>query len=172
MHFRCSSCLSATALDRVEPVRESEKLVCGDCGESFTVKPTEPLGATLGDHYRRTSRVSTEHQIDMPTAYSVVLGLISVGQLGLLRGASEDGPGEAGASAAEATEAEQELEIDPAFSAAIAAGCLTKQEAFRRGDRRAYAVGLARRHGIKIDLAYLHNSNFDETFRISAGYTF
>ena len=25
---------------------------------------------------------------------------------------------------------------------------------------------------IKIDLAYLHNSNFDETFRISAGYTF
>lgn len=40
--------------------------------------------------------------------------------------------------------------FDPAFRPAVAAGCLTVQQAVQRGNRQAYATRLARKHGISM----------------------
>jgi len=163
MYFRCPDCLASTWMDRLEPPRRSEALSCAECEGSFEVRPILGDGAVLGDHYRRSLALSNEKQIDMPTAYSVVLGLLTLDQVRLLQGVVTPEPVASEPTAPERPRSDLHgallLDLDPGFQKAVADGCLTIQEAIRRGNREAHAAGLARRHGLAMELAYRVSDN-------------
>lgn len=149
MYFRCVECQASTWIDRLEPVRAGEILECADCGRSYCAKPIRELGPTIGELYQSTLKHATSHGIDMASAYSVLLGVMSPEDAQLLQqtGASTVRGAARPAPAALA-------DIDPAFDKAVAAGHLTLQDALERGDRDALAATLARRHGLTETVAY------------------
>ena len=83
MYFRCADCHAATWIDRTPgrgcPIRSLRRV-----RPPYTVRPGRDLGPTLAEHYRRTLELSNECQIDMPSAYSILLGLLSREELQLL----------------------------------------------------------------------------------------
>ena len=86
MYVRCTDCLSSTWIDVVQPDGlVLDTVECGECGRRHAVAPIEPLGATVGDHYRRVLRFSNQRDLDMSSAYSVLLGTMAFEQAEVLR---------------------------------------------------------------------------------------
>ena len=81
MDFRCANCLASQWIDRVEPLRRSDALECSYCGMMHEANPVPALGSTEGSHYRHTFDFANAVQIDMPSAYSVLLQLVTLNEL-------------------------------------------------------------------------------------------
>jgi hypothetical protein len=177
MYIRCCDCLSATWIDAIQRddlVRTTE---CGECGRRFVLDPIEDLGLCVRNHYRRALSYSNQQDLDMASAYAVLLGIMSLDQAQVLRRARLPEP-----APTEQDDPELELELTPAseisdaaaararraradrlplvpdfdlgYGKAIARGHLTVQQAMTRGDRDAFASRLMRAHGLARDLAY------------------
>jgi len=169
MYVRCADCLSASWVEVVLTDGLAESASCAECGRDYVVTPAPNLGPKKSDHFRATLRLSHEHDIDMPSAYAVLIGIMSLDQAQLLRHAEKPEQAAANRQAQPARGAESpedgltrstnsssnliEDDLDPGYREAIARGTLTVQEALTRGDRSAYVDNLVRRHEIPERLA-------------------
>jgi hypothetical protein len=86
MYFRCSDCLSATWIERDRPLAAADSVRCDDCGKTYTANPSPEIGSTLSGHYQHALEFSNTHRVDMPTAYSILLGLMELEEMKILRG--------------------------------------------------------------------------------------
>jgi len=93
--------------------------------------------------------MATELGIDLPSAASMLLGILTLAEvrdaLGDIRSTKPSAP---------SSGAGRERGIDPAFGPAIEAQTLTRAQAVQRGSREAYARGLVARHRVSLDEAY------------------
>jgi hypothetical protein len=103
---------------------------------------------------------ASEHDTDLATAYSMLLGIISSPDPVPCEQATVDGPTEADPVPL----AKPATEYDVGFIPAVADGHLTVRQAVERGDRVAFASRLAQRHGMSLDFAFQIADN-----RISLG---
>jgi len=188
VYVRCADCLSATWVEILAPEGPVDAVVCGVCERRIVLSPIEELGSQVRDHYRRALRCASELDLDIASAYSVLLGIMSREQAEILRHSQLPAPTPADEQALEpgldatadgddpadpeapsperalsAPEAADRLPLVPdfdlGFTRAIAEGRLTVQEAMIRGERGAFAARLARRHRLSERLAYQVTDN-------------
>jgi hypothetical protein len=102
-----------------------------------------------------------EHDVDLATAYSQLLGiLVADAELVSREQTPDDEPAEVDPVPA----AGPATDYDVGFIPAVADGFLTVRQAVERGDRVAFASRLTQRHGMSLDLAFQIADN-----RISLG---
>lgn len=102
-----------------------------------------------------------EHEIDLATAYSQLLGIIDTGAGPAPK---EQTTGDEPTEVDHSPPAKPATEYDVGFIPAVADGYLTVRQAVERGDRVAFASRLSQRHGLSLDFAFQIADN-----RISLG---
>jgi hypothetical protein len=154
MYIRCADCSTTT---RVPPGFQDRGVTCISCGRVYRLERVGELGPTPGERYQRALDYADEHDIDLATAYSVLLGILPPGQ-GPARDRRQDTRATPAESAA-SPKAAAEVPYDPGFISTVAEGNLTLQQAIERGDRVAYASKVARRHDLPMHVAFLVADN-------------
>jgi hypothetical protein len=99
-------------------------------------------------------RFAQAHQIDLPSAYSVLLGIATVDQIRSGDPVPTAPARGVQAGAAESPGGSRKPTYDAGFRQAVAEGRLTVQQAIERGNRNVYASRLAKRHKLPMRLAY------------------
>jgi hypothetical protein len=171
MYIRCLDCQSSTWIESVEPGSKAQVVSCRACGREYTLEVPADLGATQRDQYQKALSFAEGHGIDLPSAYSVLLGIMSKDEArGLREKAASDSTkaaariaarkararkmatAPAGPRTAGPKEAEQPP-YDPGFRRAVRDGTLTAAQATERGNRKRMATRLARANGLSRKLA-------------------
>jgi hypothetical protein len=117
---------------------------CRACGQRYEV---EALKRTTEQRlFEDSRRLAQQHSIDVPGAYSVLLGIMTLEEVREIGEAGSPGPAQG--------QDLQEIHYDPAFGKAVADGLLTARQAMERGNRESYAALLVKRHDLSIDAAY------------------
>jgi len=101
---------------------------------------------------------ANEHDVDLATAYSVLLGILSPGA-SPVPAPQEQATIDTPAEAEFVPRARPATDYDVGFIPAVAEGHLTVRQAVERGDRVAFASRLTRRHGLSLDFAFLVADN-------------
>lgn len=168
MYIRCAECQAATWIETLAPGESGLSLVCKSCNEEYSLLAAGELGLNSEEQHQRALQYAEFNQIDLPSAYSVLLGFMDLDSAKQARDeriAEHAEPADP-AAAAEAAPVPLGLEdsttdgaYDPAFDGSIKAGRMTAQEAIERGDRRALISRLARRHGLTMHVAELVADN-------------
>jgi len=175
MYFRCTDCYAATWVQGTEPSSDSQTLNCRSCGRGFTVQTAGNFDDDPSEQYETALALAEGNSLDLPTSYSVMLGIMTLEHAMNLREngvpAQEMEPKpEDAADPAASTEASpppseadgsasSALEYDPAFAQAVAHGYLSVQQAIERGERGRYVKRLIERHGISESLALMVADN-------------
>lgn len=163
MYFRCADCLATTWINAIRVEGPQRAVDCNPCGRLWVVQPNKDLGPAVRDHLRPAQHYSLEQDLDLPSAYSVLLGIMSLEQAQVLRPTrlAHQEPSAAdlerdmkAAEAASPRRKESVHDFDPGSARAIASGRLTVQQAMTRGEREAYASRLRKRHGLTEEDAY------------------
>jgi hypothetical protein len=155
MFLRCPSCHSAVWLATERATGEGFGASCSRCDAEFHVAAEGDLAAAQEELSRTAVRLGRENAIDLPSAYSILLGILTLEQVldvgradslvvGLAPGARGDSAG---------------CGYDPAFTEAVAAGTLSPRQALERGDRQALIERLVERHGLSEELAIAVTDN-------------
>jgi len=150
MHIRCKQCHGSVQFlldDAADPpVRTS----CPICGQTYLLKLSGNSTALKERLFTRARRLAQEHGIDLPGAYSMLVGVMDLEQVramhGPSRGADPGPPATAGRRPDE--------RYDPAFDDAVEAGFLTPMQALARGKRDALAAKLVDKHHLSPDRAF------------------
>jgi hypothetical protein len=120
------------------------------CGAVHLEKPfSEARRKELG---QRARKLEEHHGVDLPAAYSIAMGILTVEQVGDVPRPQEPTP--SGETAAAPDEPGRKAKFDRCFDQAVADGCLTAQQAFERGNREALVTRIAARHRLQKRLAY------------------
>ncbi len=149
MYACCANCLSSTWIEATRPTGEIRTIACGECPQTYVVTHSRELGNTAAEHYRAMVRLANASDIDMPCAYSVLLGVMPMAQAKAIRRSR--------GQAHSAPEPEREAlpdNLDPDFHRAVREGSLTIRSALNRGSREAFATALVNRHGLPRALAF------------------
>ncbi len=169
MQIRCGSCHGAvwfqiTARTRMEPI-----VSCRTCSQEYD------LGTTLdridvADLHQNALELAKSSEIDLQSAYSVLLGIFSIEEA---RDSCEPNPRppktavdiaveatlDAAVDAAlddaadDAADTAAAVSFDHAFAEAVEAGHLTPEQAMQRGSRQAFAQSLVARHRLPLKKA-------------------
>jgi len=162
MYVRCPDCHTSS---RVAISREKQGTICGACGRGYSLSRAGELGSIPQERYERALAYSEENQIDLASAYSVLLGILTLEVARTVSGL--DVPAKEEATEAEpvpttklhtATEA-MCLTYDEGFDKAISDGCLTPAQAMQRGDRVVFASRVAQKHDLSMHMAFLVADN-------------
>ena len=157
MYLRCAECHDATWIPNLAPGVSELTVGCKRCGRVYALADKHHNGQ---QRYTAAMACSESNQLDLPTAYSVLFGVMTLEQAKEFRDGREAKAaagrrGNARPRAASATDAPAvELAFDPAFEPAVEQGHLTPKQAIERGDRQAFAARLATRHDLPLELAY------------------
>jgi hypothetical protein len=90
LYIRCVDCKATTLIQHIQlGSSASARLTCGTCGRRYDVEDTSGLGATQREGYENAQAFATEEDIDLPAAYSVLLGIVTVDQARALRAAAK-----------------------------------------------------------------------------------
>jgi hypothetical protein len=118
-------------------------VTCGGCGQVYALDM--PSGGSLATRARRLARLN---DVDLPGAYSLLLGIMTVEQLREL--------GDAGSTPCRTAPVDDPSphRYDRAFQPAIDEGLLTPRQAAERGKRDACAAIFASRHKLPSEVAY------------------
>lgn len=173
MYIRCLDCQSSTWLESLESVSVSRKVSCQSCGRPYKLEIPEDLGNTQRDQYQRALGFAEETGIDLPSAYSVLLGIMSLDEARGLREQSVSATAKAATARADANrvrEAEraersrrsadaiQPPPTDRSRSARIE-GQISAREEFEHRNRLLLAARLASKHDLSMKLAHKVVSN-------------
>jgi len=179
MYFRCTDCYAATWVQGVDASAESQTLKCQTCNRGFTVRGSANLSPDPRAQYETALALAEGNGLDLPTSYSVLLGIMTLEHAMLMRDRGlparevtppaggpprEAGGGTAAAPPADAKRrqspsAANVIEYDPAFADAVAHGYVSIQQAIERGDRTKFAKRVAERHGLSESLAFMVADN-------------
>jgi hypothetical protein len=122
-------------------------VTCSSCGRTYSLAEAGSLGSTAVERSARAADFAKEHGIDLASAYSVLLGIVSIEAAMSMSGGLH------------VAVDQRAITYDPGFRNAIENGTLTLQQAVERGDRVAYASRLAQRHGLDMNLAFMLADN-------------
>jgi hypothetical protein len=78
MYIQCSRCHEPTWIRSLVPGLVDPTVKCQDCGHEHDLCRADELGETGKEQYALASEFSTRNGVDLPTAYSVLLGLITL----------------------------------------------------------------------------------------------
>jgi hypothetical protein len=182
MYFRCTDCYAATWIQVTDTSLETQTLGCRGCGRGFSVPTAGNFDGEASEQYETALALAEGNGFDLPTSYSVVLGIMTLEHAMTLQArgipAQEIDPKPeqparpVGAEVETATSAATSqpmheveesaasaLEYDPAFAEAVAQGYLPVQQAIERGDRERYVKRLIDRHGLSRSLALMVADN-------------
>ncbi|HKQ61613.1 MAG TPA: hypothetical protein VJS92_09980, partial [Candidatus Polarisedimenticolaceae bacterium] len=79
MYIRCVQCHVPTWIPS-ELGPEPLGAVCRACGRRYQLRATPELGSSSRDQYQNAQRFSEANGVDLPSAYSVLLGLMTLEQ--------------------------------------------------------------------------------------------
>jgi len=164
MYLRCPGCDALTWLRSLEPGKAALSAECGNCQREFSLITAGELGTTDDEQNQRALAYAEYHRIDVPSAYSVLLGIMLLQDVldnreaRVAESRGHLGP-EISAEVATANEPDEDVDasedgFDPGFAEAVAEGFLTADEAKERGERKALASYLAGLHRLPLRLAY------------------
>jgi hypothetical protein len=122
-------------------------VTCSSCGRNYSLADVGSLGSTTAERSARAAEFANQHGIDLASAYSVLLGILSVEAALSMSG---------GVHVAADPKAST---YDPGFRNAVKNGTLTLHQAVQRGDRVVYASRLAQRHDLDMNLAFMLADN-------------
>ena len=144
MYIRCADCKAST---RVMLGGSPPGSSCHACGQKLELTWIRDLGATPHKRYRRALDYASANRIDLASAYSVLLGIMSLETAREFRGVEPAEPPESAGKpwANDGPSSEtKEFSYDGGFHKAVTQGYLTASEANQRGDRVYYASILSR----------------------------
>ncbi len=121
---------------------------CRRCERSYVLQVSEFLRSTGERFSELARRCASDNDIDLPSAYSVLYGVLDLKEIRDLQKKS------AALHARSGAPVRTDLEFDPAFQDAVDAGLLTPSQAARRGQREDFAGNLACRHRLSTEVAH------------------
>ena len=141
MYLRCSNCHTPTWIRSLVPGAVEQQIDCAECSESHDLSRATELGQDNKSQYETANRFASENGVDLPTAYSILLGLMTLA--------------EARSADAEQRDAARKAAAPPAASPAVPAAAPAEESSERpkgrdaaRSAKRSTAVsqphGLAR----------------------------
>ncbi len=148
MYIRCRDCHGSIWIPSEEDAIEAVTAACRRCERSYVLEVSEFLRSTGERLSELARRCASDNDIDLPSAYSVLYGVLDLKEIRDLQKKS------AAIHARSKAQAPAAIEFDPAFQDAVDAGLLTPAQAARRGEREEYAGNLARRHRLSPEAAY------------------
>lgn len=110
MYLRCSSCHAPTWLRSLVPGAVEDQIECAECHESHDLSRANELGEDNKSQYETANKFATENGVDLPTAYSVLLGLMTLADARAADAAQREAARKAAAPAPAATTASDHLE--------------------------------------------------------------
>ncbi len=144
MQIRCPKCQAAIWLDTDR--RTSGR--CSTCQQQYDFGD-RLRGHRLGEIHRRARALAVERGIDLPSAFSLLLGITTLSDVHDFAGGAPTAR-----PAARGTPGEPAASFDPAFQPAVDARTLSPLQATERGDRESYARRLIARHQLTLADAY------------------
>ncbi|HXV77685.1 MAG TPA: hypothetical protein VD788_15330 [Candidatus Polarisedimenticolaceae bacterium] len=160
MYFRCVDCGGATWVQDTPAATGSRPLTCRGCQRSYTVRPSPILQADPRSQYETAVALAEGNGLDLPTSYSVMLGIMTLEHATAVRDQGKTAPDAAKRRTAKPSSGRLvALTYDPAFEDAVRQGYMSVQQAVERGNRAEYAKRLIDRHGLTQPLAYLVADN-------------
>lgn len=149
MILRCRNCHDTVGIDTAGVEDRDAVAACPGCGQVYHLEGHTKLGANTKTS-AEARRVAREHHIDLPGAYSVVLGVMTLDEVQELGGPALVTDVNPAAAADPPPDAEA---YDPAFRDAVEAKLLSPRQALERGERSSYARLLASRHRLTFEAA-------------------
>jgi hypothetical protein len=177
--IRCTACKATTRTPIGHPPL---RLACHGCGREHSLSAAVELGRTPHARFKRALSYSQEHQTDLASAYSVLLGIMAPEEAARLtsselaedwlnaerlsgeglsgdpppdeRPPDERPPDERPPDERPPRERTTAPSYDPGFGKAISEGCLTVRQAVERGDRVRLASNIARKHKLSMHAAF------------------
>jgi hypothetical protein len=149
--IRCRNCHGSVWVDTTPtPGARSIRASCPGCKQryEFDTPPSPSLARKLSNDARRLARDKT---IDLPSAYSVLLGVMKPEDVHEVHPAQRAA---APAAPETARSGGPSAAFDPAFREAVESGRLSGKEAAARGRRSTYAALLASRHKLPMTTAF------------------
>ena len=137
MRIRCGACHGSIWIQTVNATEEQELAVCGDCSQKYDLRP-RLKDADLYDFQRDAHDFARNAGVDLPAAYSILLGITTLAKVqDMLQQSAGSG----------------KASFDRSFADAVAAGRLSPQQAAMRGKREVFAEQLVERHQITMERA-------------------
>lgn len=137
MRIRCGACHGSIWIQTTDATDEQAFASCGDCTQKYDLRP-KLKEVDLYDFQRDAHDFARNAGIDLPAAYSVLLGITTLAKIqDYYEQNATPGP----------------ARFDPSFADAVAAGNLTPQQAALRGTRDVFARKLVERHQISMEHA-------------------
>jgi predicted Zn finger-like uncharacterized protein len=156
--IRCKTCHGSVWVEysSAPPDGRAVRTVCEGCGQRYELgsPPTTAAARKLSNDARRLAR---EKSIDLPAAYSVLLGVIKIDEVFEVSSTVPPEPTPAGKGKGKADTTP--VTYDPAFTEAVESGRLTPKQAMARGRRAAYAALLASRYKMPMVMAFAVTDN-------------
>jgi len=149
MYIRCVGCKSAT---RAQLGHSTQGVTCKLCGRAYDLSAAAKLGATPQERYQRALAYAEANELDLASAYSVLLGIMPLEMGRAIQEAAPKAPPEPASTDAECP-------YDVAFKPAVDQGHLTVRQAMERSDRVVFASKLVQRRGLKMSQAFLVADN-------------
>ncbi|MCP3980243.1 MAG: hypothetical protein GY716_13140 [bacterium] len=138
MYFRCGECWASTWVDDSDaPV---SRVSCESCSRTYDLPAAMVLRQTRKERHEQALARADSDGFDLPTAYSVVLGILSLEQ--------------AQGHCHVPTPRRSRADYDRAFGPAIAAGRMTVKQACERGKRVGYAREIMKHHDLPERVAF------------------
>ena len=78
MYIHCSRCHEPTWIRSLVPGLVEPSIKCPDCGEEHDLSRSSKLGETGKEQYELASEFAARNAVDLPTAYSILLGLMTL----------------------------------------------------------------------------------------------
>lgn len=145
MQFRCGSCHSAVWIQTTVRTRRRAIIRCRICLQEYDLNSLLER-ADDADLHQEALALAKGNEIDLPAAYSVLLGILGVDE-------ARDGGDPSLCPSGATTDSSAAVSFDSAFVDAIRTGHLTPVQAMLRGNRQAFAENLVARHRLPLERA-------------------
>lgn len=137
MRIRCGACHGSIWVQTAGTTEKQEVVVCSECSQRYELH-SKLQEIDLYDFQRDAHDFARNAGVDLPAAYSILLGITTLDKVqDLLEQSSASG----------------KASFHRSFSDAVEAGHLTRQQAAMRGKREVFAEKLVERHQITMEQA-------------------
>jgi len=137
MRIRCGACHGSIWIQTVNDTGEQDLATCGECSRQYDLK-SKLKEIDLYTFQRDAHDFARGCGIDLPAAYSVLLGITALEKV---------------QDMLEQNSASGKASFDRSFADAVEAGHLSPQQAAMRGKREVFAEKLVQRHQITTEQA-------------------